>query len=65
MNRRQIIPDDKGRFGKFGGQFVPETLMGPLKQLEEAYQEAKTDEQFHMDLKNFGKDVYHHFLINN
>lgn len=56
MNRRQTIPDDKGRFGKFGGQFVPETLMGPLKQLEEAYQEAKTDEQFHMDLKNFGKD---------
>lgn len=36
----------KGRFGKFGGQYVPETLMPALAELERAYQEAKEDEAF-------------------
>lgn len=31
----------KGRFGRFGGQFVPETLMTSLEELELAYEEAK------------------------
>lgn len=35
-----------GRFGQYGGQFVPETLMAPLLQLERAYEEAKNDPQF-------------------
>lgn len=35
-----------GYFGKFGGQFVPETLMTPLKELEEAYNDAKNDPSF-------------------
>ena len=30
----------KGRFGQFGGQFVPETLMTPLAELEAAYEQA-------------------------
>ena len=30
-------PDKKGHFGIFGGKYVPETLMAPLKELERAY----------------------------
>jgi len=33
-------PDDRGRYGDYGGRFVPETLMGPLQELEEAYRDA-------------------------
>ena len=40
----------KGRFGKFGGQFVPETLMTPLIELEAAYENAKNDPTFHEQL---------------
>jgi tryptophan synthase beta chain len=39
-------PDPLGRFGPFGGRFVPETLMDALNQLERAYEEAKVDGQF-------------------
>jgi len=39
------LPDSKGRFGKFGGKFVPETLMPALKELEEAYKEVKRDKK--------------------
>ncbi|WP_042470650.1 tryptophan synthase subunit beta [Bacillus ndiopicus] len=36
----------RGRFGEYGGQFVPETLMAPLLELEQAYEEAKNDSEF-------------------
>jgi tryptophan synthase beta chain len=36
----------KGHFGQYGGQFVPETLMHPLEELEEAYLEAQGDPKF-------------------
>lgn len=36
----------KGRFGKFGGQYVPETLMPALAELEQAYEDAKRDAGF-------------------
>jgi tryptophan synthase beta chain len=36
----------KGHFGIYGGQFVPETLMYPLQELEEAYQSAQNDPAF-------------------
>jgi len=39
------MPDRKGRFGYFGGKFVPETLMPALAELEEAYQEARKDKK--------------------
>ena len=39
-------PDDKGRFGKFGGRFVSETLMPLILELEEQYERAKTDDTF-------------------
>ncbi|MDI6604000.1 MAG: tryptophan synthase subunit beta [Thermoanaerobacteraceae bacterium] len=36
----------KGRFGNFGGQYVPETIMNALIELEEEYNKAKNDEKF-------------------
>jgi len=46
-----------GRFGPYGGRYVPETLMVPLFELERAYEAAKSDPQFQSDLaellKNF------------
>ncbi|QKS71099.1 tryptophan synthase subunit beta [Paenalkalicoccus suaedae] len=39
-------PDHLGRFGDFGGKYVPETLMYALEELEEAYKEAQQDESF-------------------
>jgi len=38
------------RFGRFGGQFVPETLMQPLKELAEAYGRLKVDPEFRREL---------------
>jgi tryptophan synthase beta chain len=43
-------PDAHGRFGDYGGRFVPETLMGPLQELEAAYREAVTDPEFQKEL---------------
>jgi len=40
------VPDAHGHFGPYGGRFVPETLMYPLQQLEEAYREAQHDPAF-------------------
>jgi tryptophan synthase beta chain len=40
----------KGHFGKYGGQFVPETLMHPLEELEAAYDAAQRDPAFHARL---------------
>ena len=37
-----MSPDKNGRFGKFGGRYVPETLMGPILELEAAYAIAKS-----------------------
>lgn len=39
-------PDGLGRFGEFGGRFVPETLMSALGELEKAYSEAREDPKF-------------------
>jgi len=41
----------KGRFGKFGGQYVPETLMPALTELEEAFLKFKDDKNFKKELK--------------
>lgn len=42
----------KGRFGKYGGQFVPETLMPALAELESAFLEFKTDDRFARELND-------------
>jgi tryptophan synthase beta chain len=46
-------PDARGRFGPYGGRFVPETLMSPLEQLEEAWRQARTDPEFLKDLDRY------------
>ncbi|MBM7661256.1 tryptophan synthase beta chain [Bacillus mesophilus] len=50
-------PDKFGRFGEFGGKFVPETLMNPLEEIEKALDEANSDEAFREEyislLKNY------------
>jgi tryptophan synthase beta chain len=40
------VPDQNGKFGKFGGKYVPETLMNALLELEEAYRYYSKDEEF-------------------
>jgi len=45
-------PDDRGRYGSYGGRFVPETLMGPLQELEEAYNKAAKDPNFQAELNS-------------
>ena len=51
------LPDAAGRFGRYGGVFVPETLMTALQELGAAYEEAQKDPQFtnelHQHLKEF------------
>jgi hypothetical protein len=39
-------PDKTGRYGRFGGKYVPETLISALAELEQAYDEARKDPEF-------------------
>ena len=45
------LPDRNGHFGRFGGRFVPETLMAPLIELEQAFRAARRDPQFQRRLR--------------
>ncbi len=49
-------PDAEGRFGRYGGKFVPETLIPALDELEKTYQEAKADESFQHELDTMMAD---------
>lgn len=49
-------PDQRGHFGKFGGLFVAETLMGPLQELREAYEKYAQDADF---LREYDADLKH------
>ncbi len=46
----------RGRFGAYGGRFVPETLIAPLEELENAYREAMEDPSFRGELENYLRD---------
>ena len=46
----QAMPDAHGRFGPYGGRYVPETLVAPLEELERAYAEARKDSKFKSEL---------------
>lgn len=48
-------PDNKGFYGDFGGQFVPETLMYAVKELTQIYEEAKNDPEFQATLDYYLK----------
>ena len=50
FGRKSRWPDERGRFGPYGGRFVPETLMSPLAELEAAYAAAQADSAFHAEL---------------
>lgn len=50
------LPDPAGHFGKFGGKFVPETLMSPLEELERAYLESRQDEDFQAEFQQLLRD---------
>ncbi|USG63502.1 tryptophan synthase subunit beta [Brevibacillus ruminantium] len=47
---KQQVPDQYGRFGAFGGKYVPETLMNALAELETAFAEAQEDPGFRQEL---------------
>ncbi|MEC2077461.1 tryptophan synthase subunit beta [Metabacillus fastidiosus] len=44
-------PDKNGRYGEFGGKFVPETIMQPLIEIEKAFEEVMQDESFFEEYK--------------
>jgi tryptophan synthase beta chain len=44
------MPDAHGRFGPYGGRYVPETLVAPLEELEKAYAEVRKDPKFQSEL---------------
>ncbi|MCA1994458.1 MAG: tryptophan synthase subunit beta [Coleofasciculus sp. S288] len=49
-------PDALGRFGQFGGKYVPETLMPALSELEQAFQQYSNDPDFQQELQYLLKD---------
>jgi len=50
------VPDALGHFGPYGGRFVPETLMQPLKELEQQYFSVQHDPEFQKELSYYLKD---------
>ncbi len=49
--QHNLYPDERGRFGNFGGKFVPESLMLALAELETAYEQARNDTGFQVELQ--------------
>ena len=49
-------PDIDGRFGKYGGKYVPETLITPLQELEDTYKELKNSPSFINELNQLNRD---------
>ena len=56
MIQTEALPDERGRFGQFGGMFVPETLMGAIHELEAEYSAAQSDEEFQARLQTLSRD---------
>ena len=55
-DRHTTWPDARGRFGEFGGRFVPETLMHPIEELEQAYLATRSDPKFQAELDDLLKN---------
>jgi tryptophan synthase beta chain len=51
-----VLPDALGRFGKFGGKYVPETLMPALSELETAFYQYRNDSNFQAELQQLLRD---------
>jgi len=56
--QNNMLPDENGHFGPYGGKFVAETLMGPLEELTEAYTHYLKDPEFLAELD----DELHHYV---
>jgi tryptophan synthase beta chain len=54
--RSDQLPQDETHFGRFGGIFVPETLMAPLQEVAAAYREARHDPAFQSELQTMLHD---------
>jgi tryptophan synthase beta chain len=57
MRTNSPTPDAGGHFGPYGGRYVPETLMAPLEELEQAYSAARRDPAFQAELD----DLLHNY----
>ena len=56
MSKKYNLPDKNGKFGKFGGRYVAETLMPAVLELEEAYKKIKNDPEFQKEFKYYLKE---------
>jgi tryptophan synthase beta chain len=57
MITKSTLPDETGHFDKFGGRFVPETLMPALDELSKAFEESRIDSTFQQELSRLS----HHY----
>ncbi|MFQ6050863.1 MAG: tryptophan synthase subunit beta [Candidatus Hydrothermarchaeota archaeon] len=51
-----ILPNEKGKYGEFGGRFVPEILMPALEELEDAFKKCMNDEEFLRKLEYYNRE---------
>ena len=56
MSQSITQPDSLGHWGRYGGRYVPETLMAPLEELTAAYEAARADEDFQKELHQLLRD---------
>src|SRR2546426_3524605 len=56
MSQSVSQPDSLGHWGRYGGRFVPETLMAPLEELTAAYEAARADQSFQNELDQLLRD---------
>jgi tryptophan synthase beta chain len=56
FSQTALVPDTLGRFGRFGGKYVPETLMPALAELETAYQQYRHEPSFQAELQGLLRD---------
>ena len=55
MAAPSALPDDRGRFGQFGGRYVPESLIAPLEELQETYAQAVNEKGFAAELDELSR----------
>src|SRR5205809_7474134 len=53
---KAVLPDARGRFGEFGGRYVPEVLMPAFEELTAAYEAARSDPEFQRELDDYLKE---------
>lgn len=56
MRNENSLPDEQGHWGRYGGRFVPETLVAPLDELTSSYMEAREDQYFQKELDSLLAD---------